>query len=83
MPGLSNKDGPKTEARASLNSPQAPACSPVTKSLRILVPDDNALNRKLLRLLLEAEAHTVLEGEDGFAALAKGIAVGHRSLNQR
>ena len=38
-------------------------------NLRILVADDNATNRKLLRVLLEVEGHTVLEADNGVTAL--------------
>src|SRR5882724_212471 len=44
---------------------QPPACRPMT----ILIADDNATNRKLLRFLLEGEGHTVIEAENGVAAL--------------
>jgi signal transduction histidine kinase len=37
--------------------------------LRILVADDNGLNRKILRLLLEAEGHAVTEAGNGISAL--------------
>jgi two-component system, cell cycle sensor histidine kinase and response regulator CckA len=37
--------------------------------LRILVTDDNAINRKLLRVTLQLGAHTVFEAENGVAAL--------------
>lgn len=37
--------------------------------MRILVVDDHATNRKLLRAQLEAEGHTVLEAVDGIQAL--------------
>src|SRR6185436_3862740 len=38
--------------------------------MNLLVVDDIAANRKLLRVQLEAENHTVLEAADGIAALA-------------
>ena len=37
--------------------------------MKILVVDDNTTNRKLLRVHLEAENHTVLETTDGVEAL--------------
>jgi CheY-like chemotaxis protein len=37
--------------------------------MRILIVDDIATNRKLLRVTLEAEGHTTLEAADGVAAL--------------
>jgi PAS domain S-box-containing protein len=39
--------------------------------MNVLIVDDNATNRKLLRLTLEAEGHRTLEAEDGFEALEK------------
>ena len=38
--------------------------------MNILVVDDNATNRKLLRAQLEAEGHAILEAGDGVEALA-------------
>ena len=38
--------------------------------MHILLVDDNAINRKLLRALLEAEGHHTLEATDGVEALA-------------
>lgn len=37
--------------------------------INVLIADDNATNRKLLRRVLESEGHTVLEAENGIAAL--------------
>src|SRR5579872_1850607 len=37
--------------------------------MNILIADDIALNRKLLRAMLEAEGHTTLEAADGIEAL--------------
>ena len=37
--------------------------------MNILIVDDNAINRKLLRVTLEAEGHTTLEAADGVEAL--------------
>jgi len=39
--------------------------------MNILVVDDNDMNRKLLRVNLEAEGHTVLEAADGIEALQR------------
>jgi serine phosphatase RsbU (regulator of sigma subunit) len=38
--------------------------------MRILIVDDGAMNRKMLRLTLEAGQHTTIEAEDGIEALA-------------
>ncbi len=38
--------------------------------MRILIVDDSAMNRKLLRVTLETERYTVVEAEDGIEALA-------------
>jgi CheY-like chemotaxis protein len=43
--------------------------SALTKSLRVLITDDNPTNRKLLRVVLEAENHVVLEADNGISAL--------------
>ncbi|HEV8723241.1 MAG TPA: hypothetical protein VGW77_21705, partial [Candidatus Binatia bacterium] len=69
MPGLANKDEPKTEAMVSLDQPQPMACSLVTERLRVLITDDNKINRKLLRVVLEAENQVVLEADNGISAL--------------
>jgi PAS domain S-box-containing protein len=37
--------------------------------MKVLIVDDIALNRKLLRAILAAEGHSVLDAEDGLAAL--------------
>jgi CheY-like chemotaxis protein len=37
--------------------------------MKVLVVDDNAVHRKYLRILLTAEGYTILEAEDGQAAL--------------
>ena len=38
--------------------------------MRILIVDDSAMNRKLLRFTVEAGQHTTVEAEDGIDALA-------------
>jgi CheY-like chemotaxis protein len=38
--------------------------------MRILIVDDSAMNRKLLRVTLETEQYTTVEAEDGIEALA-------------
>jgi CheY-like chemotaxis protein len=38
---------------------------------RILIVDDNAANRLLVRLVLAGEGHELLEANDGLSALAK------------
>ena len=38
--------------------------------MNILVVDDSETNRKLLRVNLETEGHTILEAADGLEALA-------------
>ncbi|HEY2920282.1 MAG TPA: response regulator, partial [Candidatus Binatia bacterium] len=69
MREAANKEKPKTGATLSLDPRQPVACSAVTGSLRILVTDDNTTNRKLLRVVLEAENHVVLEADNGISAL--------------
>jgi CheY-like chemotaxis protein len=41
----------------------------MTERLRVLITDDNTTNRKLLRVVLEAENHVVLEADNGLSAL--------------
>src|SRR4026209_41063 len=40
-------------------------------NLRVLVVDDNPTNRKLLKLLLEAEGHSIVEADNGISALER------------
>ena len=40
-------------------------------SVRILIVDDSALSRKTLKRMLEADGHTVLEANDGMAAIER------------
>src|SRR5258705_3610761 len=42
---------------------------PMTPGINVLIADDNAINRKLLRVLLEAEGHRIVEADNGVAAL--------------
>ena len=69
MRELANKGEPKTGTIVSLDPGKTAACSPVTESLRVLITDDNPTNRKLLRVVLEAEGHLVLEADNGLSAL--------------
>lgn len=41
----------------------------MTPGINVLIADDNAINRKLLRVLLEAEGHRIVEADNGVAAL--------------
>jgi signal transduction histidine kinase len=52
-----------------------PSPDPDARRGRILVADDEPHNRELLRGLLEANGHTVIEAEDGATALGKVRAV--------
>jgi two-component system sensor histidine kinase RpfC len=47
----------------------APAGAPATRRLRVLVADDNAVNRKVAARILESGGHEVVLAEDGEAAL--------------
>ena len=38
--------------------------------MKILIVDDNAMNRKVLRVTLQAERYSTVEAEDGIEALA-------------
>jgi PAS domain S-box-containing protein len=64
-----NNEEPKSEFIGALGPRRPAASSPLTESLRILITDDKPTNRKLLRLVLEAENHVVLEADNGIAAL--------------
>ena len=37
--------------------------------MKVLIVDDDAINRKVLRAVLAAEGHAVVESEDGLTAL--------------
>lgn len=53
----------------SLDPQRSTTCAPVTAGLRVLIIDDDATNRKLLRKVLEVEGHSVLESDNGVSAL--------------
>jgi CheY-like chemotaxis protein len=57
---------PAADGRSTLSA--APAAG--MRSLRILLADDNPINRKLAATLLRQHGHQVVETEDGRAALA-------------
>jgi CheY-like chemotaxis protein len=57
---------PGTPAEAA---PETVAAA-VERPLRILLAEDNAVNRRLARFLLEKKGHTVITAEDGHEALA-------------
>jgi len=59
---------PFTEARAPSRKPLSAA--PVLRGLHILIAEDNAVNRKLARRLLEKNGHIVHMAENGHEALA-------------
>jgi CheY-like chemotaxis protein len=64
-----DREGRATETKiASFTHPSADN-SPRLDRLQILITDDNPTNRKLLRVLLEAEGHRTLEADNGVAAL--------------
>jgi signal transduction histidine kinase/CheY-like chemotaxis protein len=44
--------------------------APARSEIKVLIVDDSPINRKLLRVILQAEAYGVVEAEDGAAALA-------------
>jgi CheY-like chemotaxis protein len=48
----------------------ADAATAATNGLTILVAEDNAVNRKLIALMLEAQGHTCTFAEDGEKAVA-------------
>ena len=49
----------------------AAAATPYVRSLRILLAEDNAVNRKLATRVLERHGHSVVAAVDGVAALAQ------------
>lgn len=53
--------------------PQAEPALP--QNLRVLVADDNVVNRELLKIILADIAHTVVEAHDGLEALDRAAAV--------
>jgi CheY-like chemotaxis protein len=69
MGKLANNEEPKSEFIGALDPRRPPAGSPLTESLRVLITDDQPVNRKLLRVVLEAENHLVLEADNGISAL--------------
>src|SRR6185436_8290980 len=66
-----NNQDPNIDANSPLNPHRSARASPVTGSLRVLVVDDNPTNRKLLKLLLEAEGHSTVEADNGISALER------------
>jgi two-component system sensor histidine kinase RpfC len=52
-----------------LPAPALPREAARTRSLRVLVADDNRVNRKVMRMILEREGHSVVLADDGDAAL--------------
>ena len=51
------------------NIPQMDAVTKPSKSLHILLADDNLLNREVAQLILEKDGHTVTTAENGLQAL--------------
>lgn len=58
-----------TAASEKFSKDEALAAGERTNPINILIVDDHATNRKLLRVQLEAEGHNVLEANDGVQAL--------------
>ena len=59
------RDGPSEDSR-----PRPPAFASTQRSLRVLVAEDNAMNRKVTLGLLKKRGHQVVAVEDGAAAVA-------------
>ncbi len=60
-------------------APPPPSTAPAQPPAAILLVDDNRINRKVVRTLLEKHGYTVSEAEDGEQALTS-LAAGHFSL---
>jgi len=71
MPERPQTYNPVTDSATNSNAEQCLKCSQPLPNLRILVVDDNPLNRKYLRAGLPAEGYTVFGGENGSAALVE------------
>ena len=62
--------GPISDIRRALNTPQRPPMSQAPHDFtRILVAEDDAFNRRVLRVLLSSPRMTVIEVEEGQAAI--------------
>ena len=64
--GMLGGDGAR---RADKARPASPRRETATRSLRILVAEDNAVNQKLARAILEGEGHRVVVAENGQVAV--------------
>ncbi len=71
--------GSTAASRAPAAAPPPPSTAPAQPPAAILLVDDNRINRKVVRTLLEKHGYTVNEAEDGEQALTS-LAAGHFSL---
>jgi len=62
---------PLPDPMTGLTAARCVNSSQLSANLRILVVDDNPTNRKLLKLLLEAQGHSVVEADNGVSALER------------
>lgn len=67
---------PPTDGPTPDLAPPAPAPA-ATSPLRVLVVEDNAVNRMVLREMLLADGHTVTEATDGAEGVAQAQAAAH------
>jgi len=57
------------ETQADVRKPGAPADAPIIRPLRVLLAEDNALNREVTTHFLQKHGHTVLAASDGVQAV--------------
>lgn len=57
------------ETQADVRKPGAPSDAPIIRPLRVLLAEDNALNREVTTHFLQKHGHTVLAASDGVQAV--------------
>lgn len=70
VPAMSPMPSPSREAKPAPEAAAVPDAPPTSASLRVLLVDDNAINRQVARLLMEPSRYDVVEAADGVEALA-------------
>jgi GAF domain-containing protein/CheY-like chemotaxis protein len=66
-----DKEDRTTETKKAVFTQASGDTTPRLDRVRVLVVDDNPTNRKLLKLVLEAEGHSVVEADNGISALER------------